>query len=1214
MIRFALACCLLFVSGIATAQDAGYYQDPALFSTRPSATASETNITRFGPVGISIDLIQPAFTMRIKSIEEGSPAESAGLLPQMIIESINGQVLADIDPRIQLGHILAQAEATDGMMRFDIRDRDEDIVVTLPVLGAYSDTWPLDCPKSDAIVRGFANYLRTEDADRGFAGIGLLFLVSTGDPDDLALARQWVNDGMFDGNSSYAWYIGYGGIGLCEYYLKTGDPHALELIQRYTDNAVQGQYMDAWAGRGGVLTTYGNGHLNAAGTGCVAFLLLAKECGAEVPDHAMLGALRHFYRYAGRGNNPYGDDRPERGFVDNGKNGYLAFALAAAASLTPEGEDSLYADARDWCANTGFYTTAFMLHGHTGGGIGEIWRSASMAMMHDVRPEQYRDFMDNRAWHYDLSRRFDGSFAILGGEGYDKVQWGAAFTLAYTLPRGHLRIAGAPPTEHSHLYELPHRIWGTEADDAFYLLTPVPDADGNVADLSGETIANDAAMSILRNLHGSEPPTDDQIRYYIRHPYSTMRYIAACKVLGVNSGYIGWLADGGEMRPQLAMELLQSNSPRIRYSMFMATANHGLEPESPLLTREVLALAIAALSDPDESWWVKDAALSMVAKFPAEWTRPHVGLILTYLDHEEDWLKNAALFALVPHVAEPETYERVLPPIGQLLRTNQRWSITSAPMHAIREHLDAAGPEVRELAIATLQESFTGYAGVVTAPGGQDITSTRNLHLAFIAEALADVPGGVNALYDIGRVQRPDEPLPFQTVILNTPPEEYGPALREELRPILLEQVIPKYVGRNRRNLQRYANGEVQSARCGGRHESVPGGAGEVIDELAALYAQAGEDHYDWQMYADLRNAEWDYFTFDVIESEQVPWDVMRCRYREVTLPGGQENWYATDFNPSAAGWRSGRSPFGTYDGEIPDHPIMKCEASCLGPVCFGATPINTLWENEVLMFRQTFELPNFEEGYRYRIRVNDGDHPGSGGGYAIYINGQLLIENPQCSGRGHGYPKGAYITAEFLDDLAGQEVTIAVMSFIRYNDKFLADPTEEIRQGRISLHFERQLLPPMGDDLVRQSATLVPMFTSDWQANMIEAKELGMDDPDIPGMFNYDGNFVESPQFVGRWNVVNTTYDIDAFTPDMRREGRVRPGYEGITFEDDGLTDDPIMIWSGQMLMDMETYQALKMQLRTIDGTDYLFIEAGGFSTRNNTSWRNGWVVLQRQ
>lgn len=252
----------------------------------------------------------------------------------------------------------------------------------------------------------------------------MLFLLSTGEEKDLAAVKTWVHELAKKPNGNgYAWYIGFGGIPLCEYYLRTGDPVALPLIQSWVGAAAKGEYLDAWAGRSGVTKLgYGNGHLNAGGTAVVTFLLLAKQCGAEVDESLLQRTLTHFFRHAGRGINPYGDDRPETSFVDNGKHGNLAFAMAAAASLTPDGEKSIYAKARDICAKTSFYTTTFMLHGHTGGGIGEIWRSSSMALMHEKKPLQYREFMDQRKWHYDLSRRFDGSFGILGGSGYDKEE------------------------------------------------------------------------------------------------------------------------------------------------------------------------------------------------------------------------------------------------------------------------------------------------------------------------------------------------------------------------------------------------------------------------------------------------------------------------------------------------------------------------------------------------------------------------------------------------------------------------------------------------------------------------------------------------------------------------------------------------------------------------------------------------------------------------
>ena len=74
------------------------------------------------------------------------------------------------------------------------------------------------------------------------------------------------------------------------------------------------------------------------------------------------------------------------------------------------------------------------------------------------------------------------------------------------------------------------------------------------------------------------------------------------------------------------------------------------------------------------------------------------------------------------------------------------------------------------------------------------------------------------------------------------------------------------------------------------------------------------------------------------------------------------------------------------------------------------------------------------KEGYRYRVNINGGDHVGMGGGYAVYINGKLLIENDKCTGRGGGEkPKGAYITKEGAEqqsqDLKSRGISVQVMS-----------------------------------------------------------------------------------------------------------------------------------------------------------------------------------------
>ncbi len=80
--RIALRLLVLTLTSLpATAAAGSFYGNPeGLFSTRPDDTKSLNTIGRLGPVGMGIELIQPAFTMRIKNIEEGSPAAATGKL------------------------------------------------------------------------------------------------------------------------------------------------------------------------------------------------------------------------------------------------------------------------------------------------------------------------------------------------------------------------------------------------------------------------------------------------------------------------------------------------------------------------------------------------------------------------------------------------------------------------------------------------------------------------------------------------------------------------------------------------------------------------------------------------------------------------------------------------------------------------------------------------------------------------------------------------------------------------------------------------------------------------------------------------------------------------------------------------------------------------------------------------------------------------------
>ena len=67
----------------------------------------------------------------------------------------------------------------------------------------------------------------------------------------------------------------------------------------------------------------------------------------------------------------------------------------------------------------------------------------------------------------------------------------------------------------------------------------------------------------------------------------------------------------------------------------------------------------SVLNDPNESWFVKEAALRLVALAPADTIVRHIDVILPYLEHEEWWLQHSALVALTPVVADERVSHRL---------------------------------------------------------------------------------------------------------------------------------------------------------------------------------------------------------------------------------------------------------------------------------------------------------------------------------------------------------------------------------------------------------------------------------------------------------------------------------------------------------------------------------------------------------------------------
>jgi len=439
-----------------------------------------------------------------------------------------------------------------------------------------------------------------------------------------------------------------------------------------------------------------------------------------------------------------------------------------------------------------------------------------------------------------------------------------------------------------------------------------------------------------------------------------------------------------------------------------------------------------------------------------------------------------------------------------------------------------------------------------------------------------------------------------------------GPELQKAIVPIIRDQLIYGYIGKNRRKLLSESEGKAQS--------TYPQGS---VDSLTDLYRKIGVHDYDWHGFGpDLRNQPWDYFMFD--PNEKQAYDVSPWRYRTVTYPAGMEKWYAADFDPAKAGWKTGLPPFGQYDGKL-----VTDAAPCSNSDCACKAPMRTLWDKEVLLVHKTFKVPPLQPGCLYRIRTGQGQHVGSGAGYRIYINGKLLIETKTGNGkRTGGKPRGGFITSQFAEEFKKGEITVAATSFLRFSSKGIVQKPP-VQQGIFGIWLEEMKLPPLDDEAMRKSATVIPMLTSAWQAKQDPdtTEVLGEED-----LFIYDGKFVANPRLLGTWKAVDQVNTIDEFTPEKAALEQAAPkkgagkkaagkkttkagqfNIAEITFKDNGLTGDPMLIWSGDTLMDLDRYQAMKMTVKKIGGSDYLFVETGGFSEKNPVGWKTPLCVMKK-
>jgi len=288
------------------------------------------------------------------------------------------------------------------------------------------------------------------------------------------------------------------------------------------------------------------------------------------------------------------------------------------------------------------------------------------------------------------------------------------------------------------------------------------------------------------------------------------------------------------------------------------------------------------------------------------------------------------------------------------------------------------------------------------------------------------------------------------------------------LRPIMIDRLIPDYVG-TAEGVPAYRRGgmalEAILANALPEKAKATENIKSQLDQLIQYYNLAGIDTYDWKSFGpDMQKAEWQYLTFDPKEpiAKNAKGEIGDM-YREVTLPAGSENWFAPDFDPAKAGWKTGAAPFGQKQGKL--EPLSS---GCKVPHCGCSIPPATLWDKEVLLMRQTFEVPAFKEGHRYRIVVGGDGHPWSGEGFALYLNGRQIAEAKGGYYKGGGDARGAFVFNDIMPEFKDGKATFAVKAFLRqtgFRGKS-APPS-----GHMSVWIQEAKLPPAVEPLMTKAA-----------------------------------------------------------------------------------------------------------------------------------------------
>lgn len=1015
------------------------YTKPQLYGMRPSPN-EEWNLGCIGATGIGARIYK-GLRVTVENTRPGSPADGK-FVPGDVILGVDGERLEGRNPLVVLGQALTRAEAADGMLVFTVQPRGsgdaKEVAVKIPALGSYSETFPLQCAKSEGIIKRAADFYAGEERLKEFDlwnALACLYLLSTGDDQYLprvkAYFAQFLDEGGgVKGVADHSWFNGYNGVACAEYYLRTGDASVMPLLQHFCDDARDRQCYGVgwghWVTNSNPAYESGGGMQHAAGSQMLLTLVLAKMCGAQVDDKTLVGALRHWYRFAGHGAIPIADQRYWHIFRSAGRDGATAAVMHVASQA--EGDVTIYNKARDYLAMSAL--TSWPSRNYDW----EVyWHSLASHFTLKTQPGMYYTVMQRFQWQYDLGRNSQGGFEWAHNSGTkDATQAGICLALAYTAPLQTLCITGAPRSKYAKAFALPEWLWGTQADLAFL----DPEHHKDFAKYGEDEEIHVPYWQLPTRLRYEPQDVKDlpleMLQKNVRHARCEVR-MAAAKSLCMNGHY-------GEIEA-----LLRSPDPRLRRAGLdgindcrpwftgLPVGKNALPAEkySPAMCRAITAM----MDDPGESWFVIDGVLQALSHAPVDLIEKNLERIMPWTTHSDWWLRESAFFALMGLQRDEPLFVNYLPTLLKIMTDEYPYNPRHKMTQALREVLaqSPAGSQIHNLVAA-------GFARAATAHPMQQTPErpvrVREQAIHRVEAALASINLAPETAADIAEALASGNQLSFldEDSIMHLI-ETHDDQAKNGLTGLLpARELLPE------KDAKRVADALFDAFRPELIRRLETGKVNNVapLINMIVTLTKLKRNIEGWKPIGTPLPEKriWRYRTFDAPENEQLhPRIGAPERLRETTLPEGMPGWVLPGYDDEK--WQSGHAPIGKGVYIATGHGRQH------------NTQPDFIYENqsawgdgEFIAMRTTFTLTKEElaENDSFSLLVLSPE------AYHVYLNGEKIHTYIWFDSRPHY--KQILLGPEQTKPFREGENTLTALGILRYQKDKETDQYHTLGQG----------------------------------------------------------------------------------------------------------------------------------------------------------------------